>query len=99
MRDYKTMIDLETSDKFVSKALELGLQVEMIEGVLNDDYLIFNNNRLSANGIKARKYIIIYAQYRNSQSNDLYLLMTDKEEKATQFMQRQERELAENEQY
>ena len=99
MRDYKTMIDLETSDKFVAKALELGLQVEMIEGVLNDDYLIFNNNRLSANGIKARKYIIITAQYRNSQSNDICLLMTDKEEKANQFLQRQERELAEDEQY
>lgn len=97
MRDYKTMINLETSDKFVAKALELGLDVEMIEGALNDDYLIFNNNRLTAKGIKARKYIIIYAQFRNSQSNDIYLLMTDKEEEANQFLQRQERVL--NEQY
>ena len=86
MKDYKRAINIDTTEAFLSKASELDLEVETIGGALNDTYLIHNpGKRLTVNGVKPRAYILLGYTYRNTQSNDLYLLMSDKESTATDF--------------
>ena len=86
MKDYKRTININTTEAILSKAYELDLEVETVEGGLNDTYLIHNpDRRLTVNGVKPRTYILLGYTYRNTQSNDLYLLMSDKESTATDF--------------
>jgi len=86
MRDYKRTINLSSTEAILNKAYELDLVVETMDGALNDTYLIHNTDkRLTIKGVKPRAYILLGYTYRNSQSNDLYLLMSDKESIATDF--------------
>jgi len=88
MRDYQMPTNLETQEKLIQAALNNDLEIETIAGVLNDETLIYNDYRLTFKGVKPRKYIYLSYTYRNSQSNDLYILMTDKDSFADEFIDR-----------
>lgn len=88
MRDYQTPTNLETQEQLIQAALNNDLPFETIPGALNDETLICNNYKLTFKGVKPRKYIYLSYTYRNSQSNDLYILMTDKDDFADEFINR-----------
>ena len=86
MKDYNRQITYESLNNFVDYANNEGYIVKVIEGVLNDTYIIFNENReLSVKGVKARDYIVLYPKFQNSWSNTFHILMTDDEKKVEEF--------------
>lgn len=91
LKRIKTQIDLETTEKILSVALNNGSYVSEIEGVLNDSYLINNydtetGNRIRIGKRKPRKYLILTHEFASSWSNNLYLIETDSDEEAENFM-------------
>ena len=87
MRDYSKEISYESLNSFVDYAVENGYDVEVIEGVLNDTYIIRNVDRqLSVKGVKPRDFIILYPKFLNAWSNSFHILMTDDENKVREFL-------------
>lgn len=78
MRNYTKETTYESHQLILDTAIEMGLEIEQFEGVLNDTYIIYNENLdLKLRGIKARKYIILYPQFLNAWSNTFHILLTD----------------------
>jgi hypothetical protein len=91
MKDYEKQITYESLKKFVNYSVENDYQVDVIEGVLNDTFIIFNTDRkLSIKGIKARKYIVLYPKFYNAWSNTFHVLMTDDDSKVDEFLKLKE---------
>ena len=87
MKDYNRQITCNSLNNFVDYANDKGYDLEVIEGVLNDTYIINNYDKeLSIKGVKARDYIILYPKFQNTQSNSFHILMTDNEKKVSEFM-------------
>ena len=87
MKDYNRQITYNSLNNFVDYANDKGYDLEVIEGVLNDTYIINNYDKeLSIKGVKARDYIILYPKFQNTQSNSFHILMTDNEKKVSEFM-------------
>jgi hypothetical protein len=88
MKDYNRPISYESLNNFVQYANDKGYTIEVIEGVLNDTYVIYNiNKQLSIKGVKGRDYIVLYPQFLNEWSNNFHILMTDDEEKVDEFLE------------
>jgi hypothetical protein len=82
MQDYNRQITYKSLNSFVQYASNKGYDLEIIEGVLNDTYIINNYDKeLSIKGVKSRSFIVLYPKFQNSQSNSFHILMTDDEEK------------------
>lgn len=78
MRNYTKEITFKSQQLILDTAIERGLEVERIEGTLNDTYIIHNENLdLKLRGIKARKYIVLYPQFLNVWSDTFHILLTD----------------------
>lgn len=78
MRNYTKETTYESHQLIIDAAIEMGLEIEQFEGVLNDTYIIYNENLdLKLRGIKARKYMVLYPQFLNSWSNSFHILLTD----------------------
>lgn len=91
MRDYNTQINYKSLNNIVDYAVEKGYAMEVIEGVLNDTYVIYNvDKQLSIKGVKARDYIILYPKFQTSWSNSFHILMTDDESKMQEFLEVEE---------
>ena len=87
MKDYNRQITCNSLNNFVDYTNDKGYDLEVIEGVLNDTYIINNYDKeLSIKGVKARDYIILYPKFQNAKSNSFHILMTDNEKKVSEFM-------------
>jgi hypothetical protein len=87
MKDYNRQITCNSLNNFVDYAVSKGYNLEVIEGVLNDTYIINNYDKeLSIKGVKARDYIILYPKFQNTQSNSFHILMTDNENEVNKFL-------------
>jgi hypothetical protein len=84
-------ITYDSYNKILNLALEYGYDVDVIEGVLNDTYIIHNvDKELYIKGAKSRRYIILYPQFATEWSNSFHVLLTDSEEKMQEFLNQQE---------
>ena len=87
MKDYNREITYSSLNNFVEYAVSKGYDLEVIEGALNDTYIINNYDKeLSIKGVKARDYIILYPKFQNTQSNSFHILMTDNENEVNKFL-------------
>ena len=87
MKDYNREITYSSLNNFVEYAVSKGYDLEVIEGALNDTYIINNHNKeLSIKGVKARDFIILYPKFQTSQSNSFHILMTDNENEVNKFL-------------
>lgn len=87
MKDYNKETTCESSNNFVNYAVDNGYDVEVIEGVLNDTYVIRNEDRkLSIKGVKPRDFIILYPKFLSAWSNTFHILMTDDESRVEEFL-------------
>lgn len=86
MPNYKQEITYNTLRNLVNYATESCFDIEIIEGVLNDTYIIHNPTKtLSLKGVRSREYIVLYPQFLNAWSNSHHVLMTDSEEDLKPF--------------
>ena len=87
MKDYNREITYSSLNNFVDYAVSKGYDLEVIEGVLNNTYIISNCDReLTIKGVKARDFIILYPKFQSSQSNSFHILMTDNEKEVNKFL-------------
>ena len=87
MKDYNRQITYNSLNNFVDYAVSKGYDLEVIEGVLNDTYIINNYDKeLSIKGVKARDFIILYPKFQNAQSDSFHILMTNDEKKVSEFL-------------
>jgi len=87
MKDYNREITYSSLNNFVEYAVSKGYDLEVIEGALNDTYIINNYDKeLSIKGVKARDFIILYPKFQTSQSNSFHILMTDNENEVNKFL-------------
>lgn len=87
MKDYNKQITYESLNDFVQYANKQGYIIDIVEGVLNDTYVIYNEGKqLSIKGVKGRDYIILYPKFLNEWSNSFHILMTDDESKMQEFL-------------
>ena len=87
MKDYNRQITCNSLNNFVEYAVSKGYDLEVIEGALNDTYIINNYDKeLSIKGVKARDFIILYPKFQTSQSNSFHILMTDNENEVNKFL-------------
>lgn len=86
MKNYTKETTFKSHQLILDAAIERGLEVEQFEGVLNDTYIIYNENLdLKLRGIKARKYMVLYPQFLNSWSNSFHILLTDNPKELEKF--------------
>lgn len=91
MKDYNSPITYDSLTAIVNHAFINEYTIDVEEGVLNDTYIIHNEDRtLSLTGVKPRKYIILYPQFATEWSNSFHVLLTDSEEKMQEFLNQQE---------
>lgn len=87
MKDYNREINYESFNNFVEYAFENGYEVKVVEGVLNDTFIIYNHDKkLSIKGVKGRDYIILYPKFLNSWSNSFHILLSDNENRLEEFL-------------
>lgn len=86
MKDYNKQITYNSQNNFISYAVDKGYNIDVIEGTLNDTYIIYNlDKKLSIKGVKARDYIVLYPKFQNSWSNTFHILMTNNKNKVGEF--------------
>ena len=80
MKDYKCYIDLDNTEDLLHKLMELDSVIFVIEGALNDTYLI-NTEHLQGSHklgrVKFRKYMILGHEFASEYHNHLYMQLTD----------------------
>lgn len=87
MKDYNKQITYESLNNFVNCAVENGYDVEVVEGVLNDTYVIRNVDRkFSVKGVKPRDFIVLYPKFLSAWSNTFHILMTDDESRVQELL-------------
>ena len=87
MKDYNREVTFESLNNFVDYAYANGYDIETIEGVLNDTFIIYNRDKkLSIKGVKPREYIVLYPEFLNAWQNSFHLLMTNNENKVNEFL-------------
>lgn len=62
--------------QILDKSVNLDQECNCFEGVLLDNYIIYNNDKLTINK-KLAKYIIIKETYINDWSSDYTIILTD----------------------
>lgn len=88
MKDYSKEISYKSLNSFVDYAFNNGYDVETIEGVLNDTYIIYNvDKKLSIKGVKARDFIILYPQFLSPWKDSFHVLLTNDESKVENFLE------------
>lgn len=87
LKDYSKEISYNSYNNFVDYASNKGYDIDIIEGDLNDTYIIHNPERtLSLKGVKGREFIVLYPKFQNSWSNTLHILLTDNEDTVNEFL-------------
>lgn len=86
MKDYNCQVTYKSQNDFINYANDKGYHIDIIEGVLNDTYIIYNTDKkLSIKGVKARDFIILYPKFLNSWQNTFHILMTDDKNRIAEF--------------
>ncbi len=87
MKDHKiTNVSWDDVVKLIEMASGMQLDMECFEGVLVDEYVIYDTKRISMNDAKPREYIIVQSTYRNEWSPGLDIIMTDNLEQVERFV-------------
>lgn len=84
-KDYITNIEMVVVDKFIKLVIDLGLDYEIYEGCLLDNYVIRGTEQIRLGRVKPRKFIMIKEKHLNEWSSTLELTMTDNEEIIYEF--------------
>ena len=82
MKDYKKYTDLDNTENLVQQLLNLDCEMFIIEGTLNDTYLIITEHLQESHKlgrVKFRKYMILGHEFATHWSNHLYMHLTDNE--------------------
>ena len=101
MKDYKKYTDLDNTENLVQQLLNLDCEMFIIEGTLNDTYLIVTEHLQESHKlgrVKFRKYMILGHEFATHWSNHLYMHLTDNEalfEELYQEYEEQQKELDE----
>ena len=90
---------VEVTNEFVDEMLVLleenGIEYEIFDGSLNDNYIVYDVEKaIKITGVRRAKFYIIKEVYLNSWSSGMVLIATDDREKAEKY--RQQFEGAEN---
>ncbi len=93
MKDYKKYIDLDNTEDLLHKLMELDSVIFVIEGALNDTYLI-NTEHLQGSHklgrVKFRKYMILGHEFASEYHNHLYMQLTDNDKVYDEWYQEYE---------
>ena len=82
MKDIRMMIPYKQAENIVNSLIEMGYDVVILEGCLNNNYFCeVGENNLKLGKKKLRKYLIIVEKYINEWSSGLEMLLTDSQEK------------------
>jgi hypothetical protein len=85
-KDYKANITLESVNQIINFANDKGLQVDIFEGTLLDNYVIYDTSTIDIGRTKGRKYIILREKVLNCWSSITELIMTDNDEFVNDFV-------------
>lgn len=86
MTEYIHNVSLKTQDDIVSDAMQLGYDIEIIEGVLNDSTIIYADKQFTIGNRKGYDYIICGYSYASSNHNDLWIMLTDDVQELTKYI-------------
>lgn len=70
-------IDTDSLEKILSMSIELNNDIEEYEGSLLNNYIIYNDRKISLGRAKGREYIIVREKYLNEWSSCYELIFTD----------------------
>jgi len=79
MKKYE--VDLDFTMRLIDVAEENGIYTDIYEGVLMDNVIIRDAERIKIKGIRRAKHIIILVEYVNEWSSRLVLSVTDSDKK------------------
>ena len=81
MNKFNRQITLKQYNSVLDEAIRLELGMTRLEGVLNDTFIIDNNEHLlSVKGFKNRGFIVLYPKFETSWTNTFHILLTDDNE-------------------
>lgn len=102
MKDYKKYTDLDNTENLVQQLLNLDCEMFIIEGTLNDTYLI-NTEHLQESHklgrVKFRKYMILGHEFATHWSNHLYMHLTDNDKIFEELYEQYEEQQKENDEW
>lgn len=85
MKDYVTRVSRDFVEKMCDLAVDDGIDYEVFEGCLLDNYVFYNSGGLTVKGVKPRNHIIIREVYLNEWSSGFELIMTDSSKKVDKY--------------
>jgi len=85
MKDYSKQITYKSLNNIVAYTVNNGYTFEVVEGVLNDVYVIDTNKEFTVGRVKPRDFIILYPKFASSWSNTFHILMTNDKNKVKEF--------------
>ena len=85
MKDYITKGDMNSVNKLLELATRMDCPIECFEGVLLDNYIIYDANRIKIGRAKPRKYIILCEKAENEWSSITEVIMTDNEKTVEKY--------------
>ena len=84
----KQYISYDNVTKIVDTCNQKGIEIDVFEGTLLDNYLIYANYKIQLNKLVPRKYIIIEAMFINSNQSMHTFVQTDNQQLVDEFLQR-----------
>lgn len=79
MRNYKSEISFEYVNKLCDYCCQNGIDFEVYQGSLLDNYIFYDTEHIKLNKIEPRKFIIIREKYLNEWNSTFEMIMTDDE--------------------
>lgn len=76
----KEPISLQEITNILNKAIESGAEVVEYEGVLNDNYIIYDAGEIRISNEEPTEYIIFLAEFANTWADNLYMIRTNDEQ-------------------
>jgi len=87
-KNYKAAIGQPLLNKLLEQCSMSGIEVELFEGSLLDQYIIHADKKITIKGIKPRQYILVYEQYLNCWSSENIACFSDDEKLADELRAR-----------
>ena len=93
MKTYKKPIRFDSAQNIVAYCRDLDLRIEILDGTLLDNVLIYNYGKVKIDNIQPRNYIILQETYKNCYSSRYTLICTDDETLVEDFQLQLEAQL------